>query len=751
MDDLIEHAMQTLVSERTKSLWEKFPGYHRAVVVETNDPLNMGRIRFKCPEMHDFDLKPGDCPWAVSAFGIGGLRACAFAHPCIGDIVWITFEKQHAYAPIWVGFADPTRKNQYTLPQVTQKTPVGVNDSGDILPDNGSASGTKDYDENYLPKDGRPMSHGYSDRYGNMDISSYVGFYPVEHDVSPPLPDNDALQNTQFTQAQAKPLMNQPDRKYQARITKYGCMFVASDQGYHWRKEQPAPDSGGTSGGGSGSTTNVGEFYGDFKKDAEFEKKRWLYLQRLINEDSPGAGSQNSDCRRMEFKTRYGSRIEIRDTGWAQAGPIKSSSRNEFGSFAQLSDELTNDFRWIKFRTKGGMLFQAYDKGFDPASDKFVTRDLIDECGAKSEQEDIYWGDRRDARWMRLVTRYGFKFVLDDRGSSTTDANNQENPRGNGVLLKGRRTGSSKGVSADGVPVGFYLEFNENDLANHTTWGTPLGQVAELNDRYQYAMIAAGMGRKWGAPWKGLKENEFIRKPLMLQDPENSTHHLKLDHDNEYIRLKTRAGRGESPDNPINESGVVRTELNQGLEARDGKLGMGPWVELVDCQHRGLWFSKQQNLSIWRSMDGIEMYEWFDDDKHKIVIYNGEDGGTIDLYSVGDITIQSAGKVIIQGSDITFKSDKAITFEGGGTTMSVAAGGVTTSGTMNASQFNGVLPGVAAAGPAGGSVGTSGAATTPVTAASPPTVPQYVEPNDRGVTYNGPFVECPVAEVEHIL
>jgi hypothetical protein len=64
---------------------------------------------------------------------------------------------------------------------------------------------------------------------------------------------------------------------------------------------------------------------------------------------------------------------------------------------------------------------------------------------------------------------------------------------------------------------------------------------------------------------------------------------LKIDYENEYIRLKTRAGGGQGPDKPSNPTGVEQSELNQGLEARDGSNGDGPWLELVDCQNRGMW------------------------------------------------------------------------------------------------------------------------------------------------------------------
>ena len=66
-------------------------GWYRAVVVETNDPLNLRRIRIKIPEFHDFDIKPEDTQWAIPAPTCGGKRNGKFDNVCIGDQVWISF------------------------------------------------------------------------------------------------------------------------------------------------------------------------------------------------------------------------------------------------------------------------------------------------------------------------------------------------------------------------------------------------------------------------------------------------------------------------------------------------------------------------------------------------------------------------------------------------------------------------------------------------------------------------------------
>lgn len=714
--------------DRAKSLWDRFPGLYRALVVETNDPLNMNRIRFRCPDMHDSDLNVNLCPWAVACTDMGGTRSGRFVTPTIGDWVFISFERQHPYAPIWVGFADPTRRKTYTLQQVHNITPVPVNKDGAKL------NRPNDYDNRYLPKDGRPMAHGWVDNYGNMDIHSSVGYFPKQHDVAPPPPGSDALSGQNFNSNRQKPAVNDPDKKYMARVTKYGHMFVMGDQGYHWKKDDD---------------TSLGEFYGDDEKDDTYEIRRWKFLQRLINDNAHNDKVKGGDQRKILLQTRYGTRLEMRDTGWAQLGPIPSKSREgEFGPSRTLSNQSQSDDRWFKIRTKAGMLIQLYDKGAHPQNDLFIKRHLLQESGHKSEREDKHWGDNKDARWIRFVTRHGFKIVLDDRGSSTTDASGKESPRGNGVLIKGRRTPSAKDQNLVGNQRGFSWEFNENDKANHTMWCSPLGHAIEMNDRYQYMMLSSTMGKNWVRKYRGIKENEFIRKPTMLKDPEKNSHHLKLDHENEYIRFKTRARKGPRPRLSDNPSGVAGNELNQGFEARDGSKGDGPWVEVVDCQHRGMWFSKYNQLGVWRAKQGRSMYQWFDDRQRKIVIYNNEQNGTIEIYANRTVNIISNNNVNVRAdNNINIRAGKAIRMQAGSTKLTISDNSIRTNadyfGASVRAFFHGAFPG-----PGAGERAPGGATIDRI---DNTILPEILEPKDRGEVYNQPFEECPIEEVEHTL
>lgn len=702
---------------RTRPLWKRFPGQYRAQIVETNDPLNMGRVRFRCPDMHDANIPEGLCPWALPSNDMGG-KAKRFVSPCVGDWVWVSFERQHPYGPVWTGFADPMRRRLYVLPQVTTPTPASV----DVIGRN--IGNPTDYNVAYLPRDGRPMAHGWQDRYGNLEMHSAVGFFPTEHRKPPAQADYDAVTNGFFDIQREGPAINEPDRKYMLRATKYGHFMIMSDVGYYWIKNQ-----------------NFGEFEGSIENDQLYEANRWNYLQKMANEDAPAG----KDQRKIMMATRYGHLIEMRDVGWAQPGPLPSQTRaGEYGDRTFLSLERERDQRWVKIRTKGGMLFQASDVGNNPGFDTFVNRPTLNDVTQSPEREEEYWTNK-DARFMRLCTRHGFKIVLDDRGTNTVTADTAEQPRGNGVLIKGRRTGKSKAQIAEGSPTGFYWEFNENDLANHTSWGTPLGTTVEMNDRFQYLMLAANLGKDWPQRHQGLKENEFIRKHTASVAEFNS-HHLKIDADNEYIRFKTRAGRGNAPDDQFMP---VSGGEQQGFEARDGDGGDGPWVELVDSERRGLWFSKRIGAGIWRAKADANMFQILDDRQNTMMLLNLKAGGKIEIYSVGDVNISSAKTLRLQSTDkIEMVANNGIYMNGQGVKMAIANGSISTQTLFRAAKFEGVATASVIAGKTGSFTGPT-VTVKDIQPVAYPTLPPQLEPTDRGKTYNGPFEPCPVEEVEH--
>jgi hypothetical protein len=626
---------------------------YRAIVVETNDPLQMHRVRFKCPELHDYNTKTEDCPWAVPANDLGTKRCGRWSYPCIGDWVWIQFEKNHPYGPVWTGFADPTRRKFYTLPSISGPTPRPVDAQGTPLDES-----PDDYDVDYLPADGRPMSHGWQDRYGNLDMHNSVGFFPIEHAASPPRNlDTDNIggnSNARFVQQENAPVANNPDSKYMLRMTKYGHMVLQSDSGYLWQNE----------------------FKGDFEQDETFEINRWKYYQRLIHEDKPSG----HDERRLMLLTRYGHKFELRDVGW------NISRSGEFGPSVSLSSG-AKDQRWIKLRSKGGHLIELCDIGSDPMNDEYVQRSLMDELdGTKiymrlsdrailtedeynntpaNNREMIVVGDKEekfesDARFIRMVTRSGIKMAIDDRGSDSTKAQdkNLENDKiGTGVLIKGRATPAGRILDSDGVhtensypnksgdPVGYYWQINEHSDYNCTDWGSPLGQVIEMNDNDEVLTICTGLV-DLPSKWEGLEDNEFLLYTANAMEPMANTHHLVLNHRNEFIRLKSRAGHGAAP--YATDKTPVDGEF-QGLEIHDSAAS--PWVELVDYQHRGLWFSGQYGIGVLRAKADKDIIIWYDDTNDKIVIRNNTDNGRVQIYCAGNVDIVSDKDVNISAAN----------------------------------------------------------------------------------------------------
>ncbi|MBD2520095.1 baseplate assembly protein [Nostoc sp. FACHB-973] len=78
-----------------KELYGKF----RGVVSDNQDPLMMGRIRAKVPDVMG-DLDSG---WALPCAPFGGQKTGFFALPSVGAGVWIEFEHGDPEYPIWSG------------------------------------------------------------------------------------------------------------------------------------------------------------------------------------------------------------------------------------------------------------------------------------------------------------------------------------------------------------------------------------------------------------------------------------------------------------------------------------------------------------------------------------------------------------------------------------------------------------------------------------------------------------------------
>jgi hypothetical protein len=77
----------------------KFYGKHRGKVTDNKDPLFMGRIRAKVPDVFG-DEETG---WALPAAPYGGSGVGFFFVPPTDANVWIEFEGGKSDSPIWAG------------------------------------------------------------------------------------------------------------------------------------------------------------------------------------------------------------------------------------------------------------------------------------------------------------------------------------------------------------------------------------------------------------------------------------------------------------------------------------------------------------------------------------------------------------------------------------------------------------------------------------------------------------------------
>lgn len=670
IEDGIIDRISAFRQQRSKALAGRFPGRYRAIVIDTNDPLQMHRIRVRIPELHDKLAQKERYPWAVPSPTMGGRRTGSWTHPIIDDWVWIEFEKDHPYAPVWVGFADPTRRKLYTYPSRYGLTPVPLDASADEvdIPD--------DVNPDYLPKDFRPMSSGFQDRYGNLDIHSAVGFFPIEHAILPTAQDaqtSPTISSPENDDVQLEPKANDPDSKFTARISKYGSMMLFSDIGYDWKINE-----------------DKGEFQGDFNLDESYEISRWKYLQRVIHEDAPS----DLDQRKSMMLTRYGHKLELRDVGWnkTRIGEYLDEPRTIGDGPKQM---------WMKFRTKGGHLIQMSDIGLDTENDEYVKRKILDEVSDQFLDQEDKFGD--DARFIRFVSRSGIKLAIDDREADNISSHNPSlanNKIGTGVLIKGRATPGSQTdyQNKSGDPTGYYWQINERPGFNATTWGSPGGMATEISDEKQSIAISSRFP-DLPTSWKNLTDNEFLKQSLLDQNVTGQSHHLLIDHGREAIRIKSRAGKGSSPLNPINSAA---SGIHQGLEIHDGPSD-DPWTELIDIDGRGFWLSRKQSLGVWRASNQSDIAVWINDATKEVVIYNNQPSSAVKLFCAGKIDIKAETINLEASEKISLKSP-SITMETGGAQHSFGTNGFDCKGDIKANLFPQIRQGQG--GPPGGPVST---------------------------------------------
>ncbi|MFC3551721.1 phage baseplate assembly protein V [Lysobacter cavernae] len=74
-------------------------GKHRGVVIDSIDPMQLGRVLVQVPHV----LGAGVARWAMPCVPVAGHQSGVFLLPSVGAPVWIEFEQGDAELPIWVG------------------------------------------------------------------------------------------------------------------------------------------------------------------------------------------------------------------------------------------------------------------------------------------------------------------------------------------------------------------------------------------------------------------------------------------------------------------------------------------------------------------------------------------------------------------------------------------------------------------------------------------------------------------------
>jgi uncharacterized protein involved in type VI secretion and phage assembly len=74
-------------------------GKFRGVVIDNFDPMQIGRIQVKVPDV----LGDALSSWAMPCVPCAGIQSGVFVQPQIGAGVWVEFEQGDPDYPIWVG------------------------------------------------------------------------------------------------------------------------------------------------------------------------------------------------------------------------------------------------------------------------------------------------------------------------------------------------------------------------------------------------------------------------------------------------------------------------------------------------------------------------------------------------------------------------------------------------------------------------------------------------------------------------
>lgn len=93
--------MEKTLTRLKEKVDHKYYGKYRAIVVDNNDPENLGRLKAKVPSVLGNDVVTG---WAMPCLPYGGAADQGFFFiPEVNAGVWVEFEAGDLEYPIWVG------------------------------------------------------------------------------------------------------------------------------------------------------------------------------------------------------------------------------------------------------------------------------------------------------------------------------------------------------------------------------------------------------------------------------------------------------------------------------------------------------------------------------------------------------------------------------------------------------------------------------------------------------------------------
>ena len=91
---------QDLTAQIAERMRNSHFGKYRGLVTNVDDPLKIGRVTAKVPEIFGEDQ---DAPWALPAVPFAGKKHGLVLLPEVNDGVWIEFEAGDISRPIWTG------------------------------------------------------------------------------------------------------------------------------------------------------------------------------------------------------------------------------------------------------------------------------------------------------------------------------------------------------------------------------------------------------------------------------------------------------------------------------------------------------------------------------------------------------------------------------------------------------------------------------------------------------------------------